>query len=397
MPKQIKISIARIALKGVSRKLFRNLVLILAVGMLVALLTFARLFNKAVNDDLEAANKRLGADIVMVPVEAMDKAEEFILESKEKTFYMDKKIFDEVKNVPGVAAATYEIYLKTLASGCCSIVDGQVVAIDQKTDFIVRAWLNENTPPLKQGEAYVGSYVYEYLGLIDTPTLFGHPVKVVAHLKKSGTGLDHALFIRQEDLDLVSAAALGKYDRSKISLIFIKIKPGYDLDDMADKLQTIAPTTGIMTRGTLGASVRATLSDITSIFSITIIISSVLAILLAWSTFTAMANERQREVGILRAIGAQRRHIFKLFLGEALIISFFGGLIGVVLGHELISFLAADFHIIKELHATTAITPGNILVSLEALGVGILVCLTGALLPVIRLANMEPLEAIKEE
>ncbi|VAW41508.1 hypothetical protein MNBD_DELTA03-1140, partial [hydrothermal vent metagenome] len=191
MPKQIKISIARIALKGVSRKLFRNLVLILAVGMLVALLTFARLFNKAVNDDLEAANKRLGADIVMVPVEAMDKAEEFILESKEKTFYMDKKIFDEVKNVPGVAAATYEIYLKTLASGCCSIVDGQVVAIDQKTDFVVRAWLNENTPPLKKGEAYVGSYVYEYLGLIDTPTLFGHPVKVVAHLKKSGTGLDH--------------------------------------------------------------------------------------------------------------------------------------------------------------------------------------------------------------
>jgi len=117
MQKLIKVSISRIALKGVYRKLFRNLVLILAVGMLVALLVFAKLFNKAVKDHLDAANKRLGADIVMVPVEAMDKAEEFILESKEKTFYMDKKIFDKVKNLPGIAAATYEIYLNTLKSG----------------------------------------------------------------------------------------------------------------------------------------------------------------------------------------------------------------------------------------------------------------------------------------
>jgi len=396
MQKLIKISIARIALKGVSRKLFRNLVLILAVGMLVALLVFAMLFNKAVKNDLDAANKRLGADIVMVPVEAMDKAEEFILESKAKTFYMDKKIFDKVKNLPGIAAATYQIYLKTLASGCCSIVDGQVIVVDQDSDFIVRSWM-DNPPRLHKGEAYVGNYVWGFLGLIDTPTLFGTPVKVIAHLKKSGTGLDHAIFIRRQDLNLVSAEALGKYNRSKISIIFLKIKPGYDLNEMAGKIQSIAPTTGIMTRGTIGSSVRATLSDIVSIFSITIAISSALAILLAWSTFTAMANERRREVGILRAIGAQRMHIVKLFLTEALIISLAGSLIGVLLGHELISFLASDFHLLKQLNAASSFSWGNVIISIEALAGGIVVCLFGALLPVLRLANMEPLLAIKEE
>ncbi len=396
MPKQIKISIGRIALKGVSRKLFRNLVLILAVGMLVALLVFAMLFNKAVKDDLDAANKRLGADIVMVPVEAMDKAEEFILESKDKTFYMDKTIYDQVKNLPGVAAATTQIYLKTLASGCCSIVEGQVVAIDQDTDFVVRSWM-KNPPPLKKGEAYVGSYVWEYLGLIDTPTLFGTPIKVVDHLKKSGSGLDHALFIRQQDLDLVSAEALGKFDRSKISLIFIKLKPGYDLDEMAGKIQSIAPTTGIMTRGTLGSSIREKLSDIISIFSLTISISSALAILLAWSTFTALANERQREVGILRAIGAKRLHIIRLFLTEALIIGLVGSATGVILGHQLLKELASNFHLLKQLNAVSSFSATNLPISLTALGVGIIVCLIGALLPVLRLANMEPFTAIKEE
>ncbi len=396
MPKQIKISIGRLALKGVSRKLFRNLVLVLAVGLLVALLVFAMLFNKAVKDDLDAANKRLGADIVMVPVEAMDKAEEFILESKDKTFYMDKKIFDDVKNLPGVAAATCQIYLKTLASGCCSIVEGQVVAIDQDSDFIVRSWMDD-PPRLKKGEAYVGSYVWEFLGLIDTPTLFGTPVKVVDHLKKSGTGLDHAIFIRQQDLDLVSAAALGKFDRDKISLIFIKIKPGYDLDDMAGEIQAIAPTTGIMTRGAIGSSVREKLSDIISIFSITILISSVLAILLAWSTFTALANERRREVGILRAIGANRMHIIRLFLTEALIISLLGSSAGIIIGHLLIKKLASNFHLLTQLEAATSFSAANVTIGLTALGVGVIVCLVGALLPLLRLACMEPLLAIKEE
>jgi len=396
MHKQIKISISRIALKGVSRKLFRNMVLILAVGMLVALLVFAMLFNKAVKDDLDTANKRLGADIVMVPVEAMDKAEEFILESKDKTFYMDKSIYDKVKNLPGVAAATTQIYLKTLASGCCSIVEGQVVAIDQDTDFIVRPWMKD-PPPLKKGEAYVGSYVWEYLGLIDTPTLFGTPIKVVEHLKKSGTGLDHALFIRQQDLDLVSAEALGKFDRSKISIIFIKLKPGYDLDEMAGKIQSIAPTTGIMTRGTLGSSIKDKLSDIISIFSLTISISSALAILLAWSTFTALANERRREVGILRAIGAKRLHIIRLFLTEALIIGLVGSGTGVILGHQLLKELASNFHLLKQLNAVSSFSAANLPISCMALGAGIIVCLIGALLPVLRLANMEPFTAIKEE
>jgi len=73
-------SILCIAWKTVSRKLFRNIVLALAVALLVSLLVFALLFNRAVQDDIEAASKKLGADIVMVPAEAITKAEEFLLQ-----------------------------------------------------------------------------------------------------------------------------------------------------------------------------------------------------------------------------------------------------------------------------------------------------------------------------
>lgn len=390
-------SLLQIAWKTVSRKIFRNIVLALAVSLLVSLLVFALLFNRAVHDDIEAASKKLGADIVLVPVEAIDVAEEFILESKKKDFYMDKAIFESIKSMPEVQTATFQIYLETLESGCCSIVEAQVVAYDPETDFVISPWFSENPPPLGDGEVYIGSYVYEYLGLIDTPTLFNQKVKVVGDLNETGTGLDHGIFMRVEDLDKISSTVTGKYKPGKISIIFVKFKEGVDLDDVTDKIQNMHPNTGMMTRGSIGADVRATLKDIMSVFSITIVISSALAILLAWSTFTALANERRREVGILRAIGAHKSHIMKMFLTEASIISLIGGCIGIGIGNYLIHHLAGNFDLLSKLGAYASISWQNILYSIIAMMIGVGVCLIGAAIPVIRLARQEPLQAIKED
>jgi len=119
--------------------------------------------------------------------------------------------------------------------------------------------------------------------------------------------------------------------------------------------------------------------------------------MLAWSTFTALANERRREVGILRAIGANRLHIMKIFLGEAMIISSMGSLLGVFLGHALIHYLSRDFVLLARLGTVSFSDTTNLLLSGVAMLTGVAICLIGAAMPVIRLANMEPLLAIKEE
>ncbi len=390
-------SIVVIAWKGVTRKIFRNIVLMLAVALLAALLTFAMLFNKVVEDDIEAASKRLGADIVIVPTEAKSSAKEFILESRIKSFYMDEFVFEAISDLPDIKQATYHIYLNTLPSGCCSIDEGQVIVFDQDHDFVIGPWLETGPKRLEPGQIYVGSYVYEYLGLIDTASLFGQGVKVVGHLQQTGTGLDHGIFMQLADLHKISSAATGGYQAGKISIIFIKVKEGVSPAKVVADIRTINPTVGVMTSGDIGADVRSTLADILRVFFITILISSLLALLLAWSTFTVLANERRREVGILRAIGAHRRHIMKLFLTEAILISAIGGLVGVGLGHYLLYYLAEDFSLLTRLGALTPLTVDNILVSLAALVAGMMVCLVGAAIPVIRLANLEPLVAIKEE
>ena len=390
-------SIVALAWKGVSRKLFRNAVLMTAVALLVGLLVFALLFNKAVRENLAEASRRLGADIVLVPAQAKSGAEEFILESKVKTFYMDEFVFESIRDLPEIAHATYHIYLNTLSSGCCSIDEGQVIAFDQDHDFVVAPWLEAGPKRLEPGQVYVGSYVKEYLGLINTASLFGQGVKVVGHLKQTSTGIDHGVFMRLDDLGKISPSAMGGYQPGKISIIFIKLKEGVDTGSVVAKIRTINPTLGIMTRGDIGADVRSTLKDILKVFSVTILIASLLAVMLAWSTFTVLANERRREVGILRAIGAHRGHILHIFLSEALLIGVLGSIGGVIFGQLLIYFLAKDFALLNRLGAMATFSAGTLLVGLVAMAAGIAVCLIGAAMPIIRLARMEPLSAIKEE
>ena len=56
-----------------------------------------------------------------------------------------------------------------------------------------------------------------------------------------------------------------------------------------------------------------------------------LAIIFTGLVFSITVNERRRQIGVLRALGATRQFIFRLFLAEGTLLTFLGGLVGVVL------------------------------------------------------------------
>ena len=51
------------------------------------------------------------------------------------------------------------------------------------------------------------------------------------------------------------------------------------------------------------------------------------------------AIERRRETGIRMAVGARRANIRRLFLVEAIILTLFGGLLGILVGVAIASIL----------------------------------------------------------
>ena len=96
--------------------------------------------------------------------------------------------------------------------------------------------------------------------------------------------------------------------------------------------------------------------------------------------------ERRSEIGLRRALGATRRHIAAQFLGEALLLSFVGGVGGVALG-VLITSAYANFRGWAVLVPLVAIIGGF----LAAIVIGAI----AGLYPAVRAARLSPTEALR--
>ncbi len=98
--------------------------------------------------------------------------------------------------------------------------------------------------------------------------------------------------------------------------------------------------------------------------------------------------ERRGEIGLRRAIGATRTHILLQFLTESLLLSFFGGVAGVILGAAVTAGYAASqgWTIIIP---TIAVTGG--LAAAVAIGA------VAGLYPAMRAAGLSPTEALRSE
>ncbi|OGR07414.1 MAG: hypothetical protein A2511_04800 [Deltaproteobacteria bacterium RIFOXYD12_FULL_50_9] len=389
-----------VALKNLRRKPFRSGVLVLAIALLVALLIFAMSFTKSLTMGLHKASERLGADLVVVPVGARGFAEEFLLESKNTSFYMAKSLIDKVRKVNGVESITYQTYLTTIPGMCCDVIPTRIVAFDPETDFIVKPWLQKAIGrELKKGEALAGFGTNENfgLGLLDvSATIYNNKFKMVGVLEQTGTGLDNALFMTEENLADIIATGKSPLKSGEISVIFVKFKQGLNADYMGKVIEGQIPDVDVITRSDMGARFLSILADINKIFLVTTLLSSILTIFLVWSIFSAIANERSREIGIMRAIGATQADIVKLFLLEVLILGLAGSLAGVVSGTFLSILLVKSFTMMKNISVDLTLLEQTIINAIGLLA-GCGICITGALMPINRLKKLEPLLAIKEE
>jgi putative ABC transport system permease protein len=99
-------------------------------------------------------------------------------------------------------------------------------------------------------------------------------------------------------------------------------------------------------------------------------------------------TERIREIGIRKAIGAQREEILLLFLIEAVMLSVTGGLIGIVLGCAVAKFAGPLFG------WTTVLTLQPVIV---AFAFSFVIGLFFGVFPAYKAAGLDPIEALRHE
>ena len=393
-------SLFAFAQKNIKRKPLRTGILVFAIALLTAALVFAISFVQRVNGSIKRSSERLGADILVVPTNARGAAEEILLENKIKTFYMDRSILDRVRSIDGVDRVSEQIYLVTLGTLCCSVPEAMVIAFNQNTDFIVRPWLAEKLKrKLQVGEAVAGfesAYNIE-LGLVEVDSmLFGNAFKLVGSLDKTAMGLDTAVFISMDNMPNILKSGKANVKPGQISVIFVKVKAGVNPSAVAARIENTIIEVDTMARKDIGKNILSTLRDMSRIFTMTIALASVMAFFLVWAIFTAIANERSKEVGIMRALGAKETHILRIFLSEVLIIGCIGAVIGIIAGTGMSAVLVKGFTIVKQLSTDLSLTERIVIAAASFVG-GTAICLLGALGPIHRLKKMEPLMVIKTE
>lgn len=102
----------------------------------------------------------------------------------------------------------------------------------------------------------------------------------------------------------------------------------------------------------------------------------------------ATVSERTREIGIRRALGANKYHIAYQFLTEALLLTFIGAVLGVIIGMVLsflISYVAGW---------TTVVTAWSVI---SSLGMATLVGCCSGLYPAVKAALMNPITALRHD
>ncbi len=112
-------------------------------------------------------------------------------------------------------------------------------------------------------------------------------------------------------------------------------------------------------------------------------------------------TERTREIGVLKALGARRYHVLFQFLMEGLVITFLGGLVGILFSFTAVSVIHTLPFLAGLLDDPTGQTDIILLISpqvlLTAASILMFVGILSGLLPAIRASRLDPIESLHYE
>ena len=137
---------------------------------------------------------------------------------------------------------------------------------------------------------------------------------------------------------------LANWKDSGADTIDILLEPGADRDAIAKSIrESLASKTDrlfIMTASEMKENIHKLLDQFFALSYIQLVIALFVAVLGITNTLVISVAERRRELGILKALGTERRQVALLIVLEALGIAIAGSVVGYALGTYLIRYAA---------------------------------------------------------
>lgn len=394
-------NITYVAIRNLRRKSARTWLLFAIVAIVSCTLFTSALFLRSIANALSIGSHRLGADILVVPASAETKARSALLSGEPTHFLMEKTALDRVRAVEGVKAATPQLFIKPAGLACCFNVDAFLIAYEPSSDFTVKPWLERN---LKRApgpaEVITGRGIPAMEG--DAIPFFGTNFTVIGTMEPTGMDFfDRAVFMSMEAAYLMAEnSALRSpqpvvIGRDKISTVLVQVREGLSPDLVAIRIEHDLQGSKAISADTVISSIRRQLSGLVRIVVLFSTVLWIIMLLVMAFAFTMIVNERRRELGLLRAMGATKAQILSLILTEAATLSAGGGAAGTLFGF---AWLAAFKGLLLHYLALPYLfpSPSDLLMqAFAALAVAVMTGMLAAFLPMRNLLLTEPYEAIR--
>lgn len=313
----------------------RSFIVFVAVVILSSSLFGGLVIATSLQKGMDNMERRLGADLMIVPSECEATAQDMLLEGIRSNFYLDSSAYEKISAVEGIREATPQFFLKSLSADCCSS-EVEIVFYDPKTDFLIQPWINESYHnELSNNMAVVGNSI----DLSDDSSikLFGKEYTVAAKLAKTGTSIDNSVYFTFDALPemLADAKASGVYipesqrQETQISTVFLNIKDGYKSADILKALhKELDCDFGVVYPKEMATELSGNLFEISGIIKGSVVMLFFISLLIMFFLHFLSMNERKKEIALLRIFGTSKKKALSLLVKESILICLAGSVAG---------------------------------------------------------------------
>ncbi|MCX6694021.1 MAG: FtsX-like permease family protein [Methanomicrobiales archaeon] len=399
-------------LAGIRNKAGRNLATAFCFAFIAANIFSGQYLTSGAGGSVDQGVSRMGADHLVVPAQYQVFSRGFgpentfaVVRAEPSTYRIRADIMATVGSVQGVMKMSPQLYVATLREPALSPSPVEIYGIDPATDFTIQPWLQHPlSTPMSPGEVIVG---HEIKGDISSQiSLSSHTYTVAGRLDPTQSPIDRTIFLRMDDAYALAAtegivpSSDPRVSYGDINAVLLQGDPGEGSDLVAARIRrAFSPTyiTVISRHFSLDPALQE-IKDLPRLLTYISLIVVVAALPLISLIAAMVAHERQREIGLIRSMGAKRHVIISLVFAESLILAATGGIFGV--GVSLIAFTLISTQIIDSsaLHVSFAL-PTVADIGMMA-GVALLVVITlgsiSSIYPAYQSSTISPYDAIRK-
>jgi len=325
----------------------------------------------------------------------------------------DENVLDRVQAVPGVRVAVpvIEAVVSTGLKGQGNVL---ILGVDMTGDRSLRDYdlkggedtaIDDPLIFLAQPDSLIITDTFareNRLGIgskVPMSTMEGEKLFTVRGIMKSG-GLTSAFGGNLAVMDVYAAQKVFGRGR-RFDRIDLAVKEGERVEAVQAKIQAalgagfqVEPPSARGQQFESISRIYALTANITSAFALFI------GMFIIYNTFQIAVTQRRSEIGILRALGATRRQIRTLFLGESVVAGLFGSLAGLLMGiliaRGMTGYIGALLGEVFGIAQKADEISTNPALMTFAVVLGVITSLVAAYIPARNAARVDPVQALQK-